>query len=668
MEIRDYISMFRRWAWLLAAGLLVGALGGLLASLFQTPIYQASTRLLVLRASQAEKNTDTYLSDQQLVQTYIQLLTTRSALEGASGLLGYEVSAEQVSVQQIRDMQAIQLTVEDANAQHAADIANSLVQVLILQNEVIQTGRYKSIEQSIQAQITQIENQMSQMGIEIENVSTETVQQQLKQVEEQIAAYQMNLDNQSSVTLSEQLAQVEAQMVPLQTEATQLKKDIAILSPAYSAERKSKVAELNARLDQVQPLLALYQKIYTDLVVVGASGSTQNDNAVTTRLQSTLVLYQQIYLNLINTREEIRLTRMQNSQSIDQIQVAVAPELPIRPQPLTSALLAGVVGLMLAAGIVFAIEYLDDTLKVPEDVDRILGIPLIGYIADMEASDNVGDAVYVSKKPRSPISEAFRSLRTNLEFSAVDKPLQVILVTGAEAGDGKTTIATNLASIFAQGGKRVMLLDCDLRRPRVHRFLGIQNRVGITDLFRGTLNLDAVIQNWTNSNSTSILVITSGSLPPNPAELLGSQKMDRILAEIAIRADVVVIDSPPSLVADAQVLAAKVDGVLLVVQPGKTHAGAAQATREQLARAGARVVGVVFNRIPRDRSYYYGGYKYYSPYYRHSGYDHYAENGSDSEIQQEGESPSPSWFSRLKTHVQKKTISKEQSSILGKDK
>jgi non-specific protein-tyrosine kinase len=260
-------------------------------------------------------------------------------------------------------------------------------------------------------------------------------------------------------------------------------------------------------------------------------------------------------------------------------------------------------------------------------VERVLDLPLIGYIAEMETSGADGEVVYVSKKPRSPVSESFRSLRTNLEFSAVDKPLRIILVTGAEEGDGKTTIATNLASIFAQGGKRVMLLDCDLRRPRIHRFLGIPNRIGMADLFRDSLNLNSVIQHWANSSTTSISVITSGSLPPNPAELLGSQKMDHILAEIGRLADVVVIDSPPSLVTDAQVLAAKVDGVLLVVQPGKTHAGAARATREQLDRAGARIVGIVFNRIPRDRGYYYGGYKYYSPYYRHNGYDHYSENG-----------------------------------------
>jgi capsular exopolysaccharide synthesis family protein len=278
-------------------------------------------------------------------------------------------------------------------------------------------------------------------------------------------------------------------------------------------------------------------------------------------------------------------------------------------------MLAGAVGLMLAAGIVFLVEYLDDTIKSPEDVDRLFGLPLIGYIAEMQ-SKGKGDAeVYVSRQPRSPVSESFRSLRTNLEFSSVDKTLRIILVTGAEAGDGKTTIAANLAAIFAQGGKRVLLLDADLRRPRIHRFLGIQNRLGLTDLFRDGLDVDAVAYQWSDANSKTISVITSGSLPPNPAELLGSHKMDNILSELSNRADVVIIDSPPSLVVDAQLLAAKVDCVLLVVQPGKTHSGAARATCEQLNRAGAHIVGVVFNRIPRSHGHYYGGYRYYSPYY-----------------------------------------------------
>ncbi|MCE9644906.1 MAG: polysaccharide biosynthesis tyrosine autokinase [Chloroflexi bacterium] len=601
MDITTYLSIARRWAWLLALGLGLGFVGGFVVARLQTPIYQASTRVIASRASmQAASNAGStsygdgfyYISDQQLMQTYIELLKSSSIFDKASQALGYPVSAGQVQATQVNDTRILSIIVEDTDPQRAADIANAVVAALILQNEEIEASRYKASDESLQIQI--------------------------QQVESQIATYQSTLDDQASITLSEQLAQVKAQMEPLQTEVTQLKKDIAILSPAFTVEQKSKVAELNARLDQIQPLLDLYQKIYTDLVVVGASGTTQNDNALTTRLQSTLVLYQQIYLNLINTREAIRLSRLQNSQSIDQIQVAIVPASPIRPKPLTSAFLAGVVGLILAAGVIFLIEYLDDTLKAPEDVERILGIPLIGYISEMDALENDKQEVHVSKQPRSPASEAFRSLRTNLEFAAVDKPLRIILVTGAEAGDGKTTVSANLAAIFALAGKRVMLLDCDLRRPRVHHFLNIKNRTGMSDLFRDSLDIDSVTQQWTNSASTSVSVITSGSLPPNPAELLGSQKMDQILAELSIRADVIVIDSPPSMVSDAQILAAKVDGVLLVLQPGKTHIGAARSLREQLERAGARIVGAVFNRITRQSGYYYSGYRYYSPYYGES--------------------------------------------------
>jgi succinoglycan biosynthesis transport protein ExoP len=590
MEIRHYLSLARRWAWLLILGLVLGAAGGYGFSNMQAPVYQPATKLMVSSSPNATtSNPYAIYSDQQLAQTYVQLLTTQPMLDGVVKSLGYPVSRQGIAAQQVQQGSQI------------IKITNQLVQVLIEQNEILQAGRYAASDENLQVQI--------------------------EQVEQQIAKYQSDLDNVSTKSVSEQLALVTAQMEPLQAEVTQLQKEIALLTPAVNNQRKAQIAEKQARLDQITPLLNLYQQIYSNLVVLGNPGANvSNDSPMVARLQSTLELYQQIYLNLINSRESIRLARLQNTPNVVQIEAAAAPSKPIRPQPTQTAAMAGAVGLMLAAGIAFLVEYLDDTLKTPEDVDRLLGLPLIGYIAEMQSKGKSDAEVYVSRQPRSPVSESFRSLRTNLEFSSVDKPLRTILVTGAEAGDGKTTIAANLAAIFAQGGKRVLLLDADLRRPRLHRFLGIQNRLGLTDLFRDGLGVEAVAYQWSDANSKTLSVITSGSLPPNPAELLGSHKMDGILAELSTRADVVIIDSPPSLVADAQLLAAKVDGVLLVVQPGKTHADAAHATREQLDRAGAHVVGAVFNRIPRSHGYYYGGYRYYSPYYYRN--DHYL-TGSD---------------------------------------
>jgi capsular exopolysaccharide synthesis family protein len=205
------------------------------------------------------------------------------------------------------------------------------------------------------------------------------------------------------------------------------------------------------------------------------------------------------------------------------------------------------------------------------------------------------------------MAETFRTLRTNLEFASVDKPLKTILVTSPGTGEGKTTVAINLAAAMAQANKRVILLEGDLRRPRIHQALAMSNQFGLTDVFRGQMDIRDVAR---YSKVKDMAVITSGSLPPNPAELLGSARMATILARLVETASVVIIDSPPFVVADSTVLSAKVDGVLLVIRPGKTNAEAARAMLAQLNRAGARVVGVVLNRVSRQNGSYYGYYHY----------------------------------------------------------
>lgn len=596
--------MARRWAWLLVVGLALGALGGFLGSIYQTPIYQASTRILVLRSSQAEKNTDTYLSDQQLVQTYIQLLTTRPVLQGASTLLGFNVSASQVSVQQISGMQAIKLTVEDANPQRAADIANILVQVLIDQNEQIQTGRYTLTEQSIQAQITQVEKQISTMGAEIENVSTETVQQQLKQVEAQIAT--------------------------MQAEVTQLQNDIRLLTPAKTNEQQFLLSEKEGRLNQIQPILLLSQQIYTDLVVLGKPSTSQDDTSRLSQLQTTMKLYQEIYINLLNNLEAIRLARLQNTPNVVPIESAVVPLSPIRPKPVTNTGLAAVVGLMLAGGIAFLIEYLDNTIRTPEDVERILNLPIIGYIGDIYLKKGEAMDVHVMKNPRSPVSEAFRSLRTNLEYTNVDRSLMKLLIASSGPGEGKSTIASNLAAIIVQGGKRVLLIDADMRRPRIHSIFGISNRVGLSTLFRGNVTVRTAMRPV--AGVENFFIIPSGNPPPNPTELLASARMDQILLEASREVDVIIVDCPPSLVADYQVLSTKMDGVIMVIQPGSTHADAAAAMLDQMGRVNANILGIVLNKIPRNSSYF-SGYHYYSSYAKRGGYYYQGEEQGQPQAQ-----------------------------------
>ena len=618
MELKRYFSLARRWVWLLILGLLLGAAGGYYGSAYQTPVYQASTRFVILRAAQTTYDYSSYLDSQQLVQTYVQLLTTEKVLKVASEELGYQVYAGQATAEQVADTQFVQLSVIDTNPQRAADIANVLVTVLINQNEELQSVRYLTSEQNLQSQIDQVQAQITTLQTQINDISAATVQ--------------------------DQLIQVQTQIDTLQTQVTDLKNQIADYQKKYKyrtppAQEKADFDTKQATLDQLEPVLALYQQVYTNLVVLGRPVDTgANTSTRLNQLQTTLSLYQNIYVNLLNSLEAVRLAKAQNTPNVVQVEPAIAPDpnYPIRPQPLQSTALAGAVGLILAAGIAFLVEYLDDTLKTMEDVERVLQLPVVGYIAEIQYESGSEESLYVTRQPRSPVSEAFRLLRTNLEFTGVDRPVRRLLVTSAGPNEGKTTIAVNLAAIIAQGGKRVVILDADLRRPKVHRFLGLSNQFGLSDLFRGAVAVRMVSQRIENIETVS--VVTSGSLPPNPTELLASVRMEQILQEAEKEADMIVIDSPPSLVADVQVLASKVDGVILVIHPGHTQADSAVATLEQLNRAGARTIGVVLNRIPRDRADYFGGYRHYSPYY--AGYHYYARG-------EERQDKSPSRIRRL---------------------
>ena len=298
--------------------------------------------------------------------------------------------------------------------------------------------------------------------------------------------------------------------------------------------------------------------------------------------------------------------------NIVQVEPATIPTSPVRPNVPRDTILAAIVGLMLMLGAVFFLEYIDDTIKTPEDAITAFNLPVIGLIAHI--SKQTANVPYVFESPRSPIAEAFRALRTNTHFASVGKPIKTILVTSTSPGEGKTLIASNLAVIMAQGGKKVILVDLDLRRPAIHELMGLPNRIGVSDLFMHELiDFNGILRPW---KETSVSVITSGGIPPNPAELLSSEKMNDILTAMKELADMVIIDSPPvSVVTDPVLLAARVDAVLLVVQPKRTRRGAVHQALEQLNRANARTIGLVFDDVKLGRSGYYDSEYYY--YYSH---------------------------------------------------
>lgn len=598
MEIRQYLFLVRKWALLLAAGTLVGAIGMFLYSYQQPEIYQTLARVMVMGSSETRTGTDYVMwSDIQLAKTYSELITTGPVIDALSDKLGYQVKSTQISVKQVTDSVLLDITVRDGNPQRAADIANFLVDEFINYNNSIQKNRYASTEESLQAQIQQVEAQLT------------AIQQQMSEV--------------TSENLITQQQQVEEQLATLETQINTLREEIAVLnnSATTNSEAISLASSKQRELELLQTRYGMYQEIYVNLIVLGEPSSGSGANLRQTQLQTTQALYQQIYTNLLNNYEQVRLARLRSTPNVIAVEPAKVPIAPISPQPLRDAGVGGAVGLMLVAALAFAIEYLDDTIKTPEDVNRLLGVPVIGLIGEMEYGKEEDLFIYTAENPRSPITEAFRNLRTNLDFAGVDRPIRSLLITSASPSEGKSTIATNLAVVMAQGDRRVILIDADMRRPSVHLHLQIPNYKGLSDVFRRPDDLNTILTPW---RDFQVRVLTSGSLPPNPAELLGSTKMADIINACTQSSDIVIIDSPPFVVSDPVILAAKTDGVLLVIEPGGTKIDMARTMLEQLERAGAHIVGVVLNPISRQRAHYYAGrYRYYSEYYSSRSYGYY---------------------------------------------
>lgn len=335
------------------------------------------------------------------------------------------------------------------------------------------------------------------------------------------------------------------------------------------------------------------------------------DNPERDRLEVTLAQYRQIFANTLQSYEQVRLAEAETISNVVQAEAADSPTQPIRPRVMMNTALAGIVGAMVAVGLIFLIDVLDDTIRDSDEVNRYLKLPVLGAIRKIDQSE----APVTVVKPRAPVSEDFRSLRTNIQFASVDSDLSTILITSPTPEDGKTTVSLNLSIIMAQGGSKVTLIDADLRRPAIHHQMHLSNRWGLTSLFtHDDLRLDGIIR---QNKSTGLSIMTSGNLPPNPAELLGSEKMLEIISKVKDISDIIVFDSPPlTVVTDATVLSKRVDGVILIINSGTTKVAAAQQAVEQLRRVDANILGVVLNNVGSQKSYYYSTYtSYYDTYF-----------------------------------------------------
>jgi capsular exopolysaccharide synthesis family protein len=345
------------------------------------------------------------------------------------------------------------------------------------------------------------------------------------------------------------------------------------------------------------------------------------------RLQRELMLNEQLYVTMQQKFEESKITEAGQRGKVRLLDPAISADL-VKPNKPLNIVIGIVMALVLGVGFAFGVEYLDNTVKAIEHLER-KGLTVLGVIPDMGDQRNLKKTgpskggtdfqrrMITHEDPKSPISESFRSLRTNISYAKPDEKIKSILVSSPLPGEGKSTTVVNLAIAFAQLRKRTLLIDADLRKPVQHNVFELERSPGISDYLMGDVeDFDSIIR---TTNIPGLHLVTAGGLPPNPSELLGSQKMSDLIGRLEKEWDIVLLDSPPIVaVTDASMISAEIDAIVMVVKAGQTDRMAADRAIDTLRSVNAPLIGAVLNAAkPETLS---GKYAYYYSYYSYSYY------------------------------------------------
>jgi len=574
VELRQYVYLIWRWLWLILLGSLLAGVAAYYYNSTQAPVYRATSTLLVIEGNSGVDTVyNSLLTSEQLAQFYAERLKNYEVLETAAQNLNLNAQPEdlvkQVQVQLVNNTQLINLSVEHTSPEIARALANEIPSVFAARNNAQQLERFASLKASLEEELQTLRSDLQTAESDLEVILQKAVlnqadiDQQTDNIQKLREAYYRLLTDQENA---------------LPNEVQSIAAELATAESALDAELQKNVSN-QADIDR------------------------QNDNIL--RLREN-------YSRLLANYEDVRVAEVRSLNNLVIDESARLPQTPIRPRVLANTILATVVGGMLALGLVFLVEYMDDTLKDPKDIELSTGLTTLGSLQKMRVGKPV-DALVVAMEPRSPAAEAYRQIRTNIQFVSVDREVRTLLITSANIGEGKTTVSINLATALAQSGKRVLLVDTDMRRPMLHKMLEVDGSKGLCNMIiRGREDLQYI----KGTLIPNLFVLPAGRLPPNPAELLGSERMKDVLAWLQEQADYVIFDSPPVLaVTDAVVLSRLVDTTIFVASAGHTRYPAFTTAVAQIQALDSPIAGVILNKVNANGRFSYAYHYYYRANY-----------------------------------------------------
>lgn len=591
VDLKDLLHVIRVRKWLIIIAVLVVTAAAVGVSLLQANVYQGVATILV-----TEKDTGAALAGAVLnelsaqpergLATQVQLMQLRPLAERAIRAMNLGITPDDLekrtTISAVGQTNLVNVTVIDSTAQRAAATANALADGYVEWSRELKRSSITSATTEVEARLAESKLEILDLGKKLNGKDSSGLENDLKSA---VSEQQTLVDTLVGLRVDEQNETDPAKLASIRTRISSTERQLS--------DVRAQILDLGTQL--------------------GAASDASNNKELVAQLQIATGLYSTLAQNY----ETLKVTEQLEVGSGSVVSHAAIDPVRVSPQPTHNGLLGLAVGLVFGLGIAFLAEYLDNTIKSTAEAEEVIGAPVLGNIPAEKMAPGEKRRLTIVERPGSSAAEGYRSLRNSIEFVNFEHDIKTVLITSAAPGEGKSTVAANLAASLAMAGSKVVLVNCDFRRPTTDQFFDVNNQLGLSDVLAGRVPLAAGLQ---PTGDEKLWVMTPGKMPPNPSELLGSKTMTDLIATLKETYDWVIVDSPPLLaVADAAATARWTDGVLMVTRAGvSTHPAVANA-RNLLDKVGARILGAVVWGLDESKGGrggyggYYGGY--YSEYY-----------------------------------------------------